>query len=184
MKEQGCNRALVLTGHHGEQFDGFLHPGIDLTFVKEQEQLGTGGALWNARNHLEDEFILLWGDDYHPIQYAPLVNLHRKASSKLTMTVTTEHHDKNLQHEDGRLVHYAKDGDVPKEFNGYEAGTSIVRKTVVETFGKEGKWSWEKTVYPAISKDIHAHIDDTKFWDMGTPERLERLEEFFNESRS
>ena len=118
----------MLTGHHGEQFDGFLHPGIDLTFVKEQEQLGTGGALWNARDHLEDEFILLWGDDYHPIQYAPLVNLHRKASSKLTMTVTTEHHDKNLQHEDGRLVHYAKDGDVPKEFNGYEAGTSIVRK--------------------------------------------------------
>ena len=44
--------------------------GIDLTFVKEQQQLGTGGALWNARDHLEDEFILLWGDDYHPIQYA------------------------------------------------------------------------------------------------------------------
>ena len=184
VKEQGCNRALVLTGHLGEQFDDFLHPGIDVTFVKEQEQLGTGGALWNARDHLEDEFILLWGDDYHPIQYGPLVNLHREASSKLTMTVTTEHHVKNLQHEDGRLLHYAKDGDVPKEFNGYEAGTSIVRKSVVETFGKEGKWSWEKTVYPAMSKDIHAHIDNTKFWDMGTPERLVRLEEFFNESRS
>ena len=49
---------------------------------------------------------------------------------------------------------------------------------------QEGKWSWEKTVYPALSKDIHVHIDNTKFWDMGTPERLERLEEFFNESRS
>ena len=184
VSEQGCNRALVLTGHHGEQFDGFLHQGIDLTFVKEQQQLGTGGALWNARDHLEDEFILLWGDDYHPIQYAPLVNLHREGSSKLTMTVTTEHHDKNLHHQDGRLVHYAKDGDVPKEFNGYEAGTSIVRKSVVEAFGKEGKWSWEKTVYPAMSKDIYVHIDNTKFWDMGTPERLERLEGFFNESRS
>ena len=184
IKEQGCNRALVLTGHLGEQFDGYLHPGIDLTFVKEQQQLGTGGALWNARDFLEDEFILLWGDDYHPIQYAPLVNLHREASSKLTMTVTAEHHGKNLQYADGRLVHYAKDGDVPKEFNGYEAGTSVVQKSVVEAFGREGKWSWEKTVYPALSKDIHVHIDNTKFWDMGTPERLERLEEFFNESRS
>ena len=73
---------------------------------------------------------------------------------------------------------------VPKEFNGYEAGTSVVQKSVVEAFGREGKWSWEKTVYPAMSKDIHVHIDNTKFWDMGTPERLERLEEFFNESRS
>ena len=39
------------------------------------------------------------------------------------------------------MIQYAKDGDVPKEFNGYEAGTSIVRKSVVEAFGQEGKWS-------------------------------------------
>ena len=52
VKSQGCNRALVLTGHHGEQFAGFVHPGIELTFVQEPEQLGTGGALWNAREYL------------------------------------------------------------------------------------------------------------------------------------
>ena len=107
---QGCNRVLVLTGHHGEQFDGFTHTGLDLSFVQESEQLGTGGALWNARNHLEDEFILLWGDDYHPIDYAPLVQSHRSKSSPLTMTVTTEHDVMNLQFEDGRLLKYSKEG--------------------------------------------------------------------------
>ena len=146
--------------------------------------MGTGGALWNARDDLEDEFILLWGDDYHPIQYAPLINHHRQTSSKLTMTVTTDHHDMNLQFSDGRLVHYTKDEDVPKQFNGYEAGTSVVKKSIVQEFGKGGKWSWEKTVYPTMSNNIHVHLDNTKFWDMGTPERLERLEEFFNKSRS
>ena len=70
VKGQGCNRALVLTGHLGEQFEGFTHPGIELSFVQEPEQLGTGGALWNARDALEEEFILLWGDDYHPIEYS------------------------------------------------------------------------------------------------------------------
>ena len=68
------------------------------------------------------------------------------------MTVTTEHDEMNLQHEAGRLIHYAKTGDVPKGFNGYEAGTSIVNKSVVMEFGKEGTWSWEKTVYPAFSR--------------------------------
>ena len=173
-----------MTGHHGEQFDGYLYPGIDLTFVKEQEPLGTGGALWNAQDDMEEEFILLWGDDYHPIEYAPLVKMHREASSKLTMTVTAEHDEKNLQYVDGRLVQYAKDEDVPDEFNGYEAGTSVVKKAVVQEFGKEGHWSWEKTVYPTMSDNIHVHLDNTKFWDMGTPERLARLEEFLNKSRS
>ena len=184
VKRQGCTRAVVLTGHHGEQFSEFVHEGIDLTFVKEPEQLGTGGALWNARDVLEDEFLLLWGDDYHPIDYSPLINAHRKHSSRLTMTVTTEHEDMNLQHKDGRLVAYSKEEQPPSEFNGYEAGTSVVSKSIVLEYGKDGQWSWENTVYPALANEIHVHLDSTKFWDMGTPERLEKLEQFFNESRS
>ena len=46
--EQGCRRSLILTGHLGEMFENYEHE-IDLTFVKESEPLGTGGALWNAK---------------------------------------------------------------------------------------------------------------------------------------
>ena len=179
---QGCNRVLVLTGHHGEKFDDFSYPGLELSFVQEPHQLGTGGALWNARDELEDEFILLWGDDYHPIDYNPLVELHRKTSSPLTMTVTPDHEEKNLQFEQGRLVAYNKEEIDIGRFNGYEAGTSVVRKSVVLDHGKEGTWSWENTIYPTLSTEIHVHVDSTPFWDIGTPERLERLEKFFNES--
>jgi D-glycero-D-manno-heptose 1,7-bisphosphate phosphatase len=184
IQQQGCNRALILTGHHGEQFDDFSHPGVELTFVREPEPLGTGGALWNARDSLEDEFILLWGDDYHPIDYTSLIQSHRQESSLLTMTVTTDHDEMNLQFENNRLVHYSKSGDAPEGFNGYEAGTSIVKKSVLMNHGKEGSWSWENTIYPALSTEIHVHLDSTKFWDMGTPERLAKLENFFNEARS
>ena len=139
--------------------------------------------MWNAREFLEDEFILLWGDDYHPIDYIPLVNSHRKGSSRLTMTVTTEHEVMNLHHENGRLVQYSKEEHPPDEFNGYEAGTSVVSKSVVLEFGKDEPWSWENTVYSALAREIQIHLDSTKFWDMGTPERLEKLDQFFNESR-
>ena len=178
--EQGCRHSLVLTGHLGEMFENFEHK-IELIFVKETEPLGTGGALWNAREHLEDEFILLWGDDYHPINYSSLVELHRRNSSLLTMTVTEKHESMNLRHENGKVIDYNK-STPPANFNGYEAGTSIVDKKVVEKYGKNGKWSWEETVYPALSGQIIAHIDNTKFWDMGTPKRLEKLENFLKKS--
>ena len=66
------------------------HPGCKapLTFHQEAKPLGTGGALWNAKEMLEEEFILLWGDDYHPIKYSPIVSHHRQNQSLLTMTVT------------------------------------------------------------------------------------------------
>ena len=102
----------------------------------------------------------------------------------LTMTVTTDHDEMNLQFDDGHLVQYSKSGDAPNGFNGYEAGTSVVKKSVLMDHGKEGSWSWENTIYPELSKEIRVHLDSTKFWDMGTPERLEKLETFFNETRS
>ena len=175
---QGCRSALILTGHLGEKFDGFSHEGMQLKFVQEQERLGTGGALWNARDYIEDEFMLLWGDDYHPINYRRLYKAHLDGECALTMTVTRTHEINNLHHANGLVTEYSK-SKFSDTFNGYEAGTSVVKKSVLLSNGKDGSWSWEETVYPELSGKIHAYIDDTAFWDMGTPERLEKLEFFF-----
>ena len=177
---QGCNRALILTGHLGEQFEQYTHHTVSLTYVQEPQPLGTGGALWNAVDYLEPEFILLWGDDFHPIDYQKLVIKHRDDANLMTMTVTESHETMNLQHRDGRVIKYDKHNSIP-DFNGYEAGTSVVSKRIVLLFGRDGKWSWEETVYPKLSGKIGAHIDNTKFWDMGTPERLSKLIEFLKQ---
>lgn len=179
-QRQGCMRALVLTGHHGEQFDGMTHPGMALTFHQETEPLGTGGALWNARDLLEERFILVWGDDLHPIDYRPLLNHHLASQAPLTMTVTEQHSEMNLQHEGGRLIQYDKQIQAPEGFNGYEAGTSVVEKSTLLNHGKDGTWSWEHEVYPSIAGKAAVHLDDTRFWDMGTPERLALLEQFLD----
>ena len=177
---QGCNRALILTGHLGEQFEQYTHHTVSLTYVQEPQPLGTGGALWNAVDYLEPEFILLWGDDFHPIDYQKLVIKHRDDANLMTMTVTESHETMNLQHREGRVIKYDKHNSIP-DFNGYEAGTSVVSKRIVLLFGRDGKWSWEETVYPKLSGKIGAHIDNTKFWDMGTPERLSKLIEFLKQ---
>ena len=135
-----------------------------------------------ARHLLQDRFILLWGDDLHPIDYGRLVAHHEQTSSPLTLTVTTKHDEMNLLHVDGKISQYDKSGSPPAEFNGYESGTSVVEKSVLLEHGKDGKWSWEETVYPNMSMKATAHMDNTKFWDMGTPERLARLEEFLNKT--
>ena len=41
---------------------------------------------------------------------------------------------------------------------------------------------WEETVYSALSGKAAVHLDNTPFWDMGTPERLELLEQFLKET--
>ena len=145
--------------------------------------MGTGGALWNARDYLEDEFVLVWGDDYHPINYRRLFKAHTEHGLPITMTVIEGHDTFNLHHENGVVVEYSKE-DVKSSYNGYEAGTSVVKKSVIDDIGKSGVWSWEESAYPAYSGRIHAHIDETPFWDMGTPERLSKLENYFQSRRT
>ena len=183
INEQGCDRALILTGHLGEQFDDFSHHSVSLTFVKESEPLGTGGALWNAVDYLEDNFIMLWGDDLHPIDYQKLLLTHQDGNNLMTMTVTKSHFENNLRYDNGFVINYDKES-LQSNNNGYEAGTSIVSKKLVLLFGRDGKWSWEQTVYPALAGKIRVHNDDTKFWDMGTPERLANLSQFLKQWRS
>ena len=178
---QGCTRALILIGHLGEQFESFTHAGVELTFQKEVEPLGTGGALWGARGLIEDRFFLLWGDDLHMIDYSSLLQTHNSSGCSLTMTVTTNHSSFNLEHMGDRVIRYDKHLDSPDGLNGYEAGTSIVEKSVLESLGRDGSWSWEEEVYPALSGLIAAHLDKTPFWDIGTPERLRMLESFLKE---
>ena len=178
---QGCSRGLVLIGHLGDHFDGFAHPGMELQFHREKSPLGTGGALWNARAFLEERFILLWGDDLHRISYDSLLETHHSSGCSLTMTVTSEHEWCNLQHNDGRLLRYDKSLQNPEGLNGYEAGTSVVERTVLETHGRGGVWSWEEVIYRELSGSIAVHLDDSPFWDIGTLEGLERLEFFMKE---
>ena len=181
---QGCTRALVLIGHLGELFEDFDHEGVDILFQKEESPLGTGGALWAARELIEDSFILLWGDDLHMIDYSSLLRTHNSSGCALTMTVTTGHSSFNLEHMGGRVIRYDKRLDNPEGLNGYEAGTSIVEKSVLDSLGRGGTWSWEEEVSPAMSGLIAAHLDETQFWDMGTPERLRMLESFLKKGRA
>ncbi len=179
---QGCDRALVLTGHLGQMFDGYSHPNIELTFSREDSPLGTGGALWSSRELLEDRFILLWGDDLHQVDYQGLVKAHLSCGDPLTMTVTTSYKYFNLEHRGGKVVRYDKRREKVSGLNGYEAGTSVVERSLLERYGKEGRWSWEECVYTVISGSICAYLDDAPFWDMGTPERLESLAKFLEDS--
>ena len=45
---------------------------MSITYSFEEKPLGTGGALKNAGNHLEDCFYLIYGDSFLPINYSSL----------------------------------------------------------------------------------------------------------------
>jgi D-glycero-alpha-D-manno-heptose 1-phosphate guanylyltransferase len=73
----GCRRAILCTGHIGDQIErefGGEHDGIELVYSREPARLGTGGALRHALPLLGDDGALVVnGDSYCDLDLAAFV---------------------------------------------------------------------------------------------------------------
>ena len=77
LRSQGIRRVVLCLGHLGEKIQEEFGTGtqygmkIDYSFDGPQ-LLGTGGALKRALPLLPNEFFVLYGDSYLPINYSPV----------------------------------------------------------------------------------------------------------------
>src|SRR3990167_8739727 len=81
LKENEIERVLILTGHMGEKIiehfgDGSKF-GIHLSYNDSPVDDETGTRLVKARGKIDDEFLLLYCDNYWPLKLDKLFAFHR-----------------------------------------------------------------------------------------------------------
>ena len=64
LKKQGFDNFVFLTGYKAEQIEKQFKRLKNTTFIKEEKALGTGGAILNAFDKLQDEFFVINGDTF------------------------------------------------------------------------------------------------------------------------
>lgn len=62
--------------------------GVKLTYAVEKTPLGTGGAVKNAEQFLDDTFIVFNGDIFTDLDLTDMVKFHRKNKAKATIALT------------------------------------------------------------------------------------------------
>ncbi|MEI9959701.1 MAG: hypothetical protein WDM76_00820 [Limisphaerales bacterium] len=88
---RGIRCAVLCIGYLGEMIQrdfGDEAFGIKLDYSFDGAKLlGTGGAIKRALPKLGDEFFILYGDSYLPIDYAPVVEFFHRSGKLGLMTV-------------------------------------------------------------------------------------------------
>ena len=74
LKEQGIKDVVICTGHLGEQIQQQVacgkRFGLNICYSEDGASLrGTGGAIKRALHLLGDQFFILYGDSYLPINF-------------------------------------------------------------------------------------------------------------------
>ena len=80
LKEQGIQRVLMLTGYRGEMIHEFFGNGesfgVDICYSHGPVEWETGRRIFEARTELDSAFLLLYSDNYVPVNLEELYAFH------------------------------------------------------------------------------------------------------------
>ena len=169
---------LLLCGYKSEQFKKYNKKkvnGIKINCINEKSQLGSAGALLNAKKKLKDFFLISNGDTYFDIDINKLTkNFNYKnylgiiAGYKIN-SKKRKNFD-NFIIKDNILLSIVKKKDNHKIIN---SGIAIFNKEIIEYLNKKS-FSLEKEIYPRLinERKIQAVAFKKNFIDIGTQKDL------------
>ena len=207
LKRNGLTDIILVIGHLGnvirDYFGGGSAFGVNISYFEENEPLGTAGALFKL--NLTDDFLLLCGDIIFDMDLSRFIVFHKghdawaslvshpnnhPYDSSLLVTETLPPKEKGgLPAESGKVIEWLTKEDKRSYYNNLvNAGIQLIsprllRETKARYLSQNKKLP-EKidldrdVLKPAIPQEkIFAYRTTEYIKDMGTPDRLEEVEE-------
>ena len=191
LSNQGYREILMLVHHRADvvinHFGTGIDFGVNIDYITERVPRGTGGALLDALQMLEDEFLLLYGDTMVDIELCRIREFHSCRNSDVTLYVHPNDHPL-----DSDLVELDANGRVtalhpyphPKDteyHNLVNAALYVVKKSSLSLLEwPSGAFDIAKYAIPAwieANVRMYGFRGDGYIKDMGTPERLGKVEQ-------
>ena len=183
--DQGISEVLILTGYRASQFD-FLQAqyneiGKSVITIQSPQNFETGARVRHCADRLDDEFILLYGDNYWPFDLRDMytkfaqakvkgqivayrnIDNYSKANIKLDEADNVKTYDKRRQ--DEGLDHV-------------DIGFGIFTKSAISALPEGGNPNFEGYVYPTLVEEsnLHAYGTSHRYYSLTNPERLNPLQ--------
>jgi NDP-sugar pyrophosphorylase family protein len=184
LHSRGIRRAVVCVGYLGEMIQREFGDGstfgvrLDYSF-DGPKLLGTGGAIKHALSLLGDEFFVLYGDSYLPVEYHPIAEFFRSSGKPGCMTVYRNegrYDTSNVVFRDGEIVVYDKKNRVP-EMHHIDYGLSLFKATVFDSYAPDQPFDLAGVMGKLVhDKQLAGYEVRERFYEMGSPAGLAELE--------
>ncbi|MFH0832233.1 MAG: sugar phosphate nucleotidyltransferase [Candidatus Aenigmatarchaeota archaeon] len=181
LKKYGITDIILSVGHMKEKirnhFGDGLKFGVKITYVEEDEPLGTAGPIKLAKNHLNGPFIVSNGDELKNINIEEMFRLHKNNDALATLALTTVEEPGNygVVKLDGTNILEFMEKPKKIESNLINAGFYILEPDVIKMI-PDGFSSLEKDVFPKIAKrnKLFGYPFSGQWFDIGNIERYEK----------
>ena len=184
LHSEGFRNVVICVGYLGETVQAKIGDGntlglhIDYSF-DGPTLLGTGGALKRALPKLGEEFLVIYGDSYMPVDYAAIVRAFVGSGKPALMTVFENEgrlDASNLWFEHGEIRRYNKKLRTP-EMRHIDYGIAVLSPAVFAAFANDAPFDLAD-VYSCLiaEKQMAAYEVKQRFYEIGSPGGLAELD--------
>lgn len=174
-----------LYGHIEEYFGNGEQFGINIHYYIEPKALGTVGGVKALEKHLKEPFLVLYGDVMMNMDLNRLIQFHRDKKASATLVVHPNDHpyDSDLldvDEHDKVCAFYAKPHPQDLVYrNLVNAAAYIFNPEVLNFLEANVKADFGRDIFPTLHEkiDVFAYNTPEYLKDMGTPDRLNKVEE-------
>lgn len=187
LRSNGFDNFILLTGYLSEVIERYFENFSDVKCLKETIPLGTGGAILNAYEHLEDDFWVINGDTFFDIDFS----IMKKFAEDKNAVIALRYSEDIARYgfvdidDDFLINNFTEKGCLPQNWiDGYINGGIYYfkKKLLAEEYDnfKNSNISLESTLFPKfLAKNAMFGLPmGGAFIDIGIPEDYARAQTY------
>jgi NDP-sugar pyrophosphorylase family protein len=184
LRSQRVDDVILGTGYMAEKIERYFGSGnkfaVRVRYSREDEPLGTGGALKLAEPLISDPVLVLNGDSYVEWSLAPMVELFTAKNADIVVVLQAvadvTRYGSVALNQDGRVTEFIEKG-IRAGPGLINAGVYLLRKQIVCDLPAGTVISLEREVFPRLlDRGVYGLVCTGLFIDIGIPDDLERAQ--------
>jgi len=191
LKKQDFTRVVLCTGYKADLVENYYREhdfGLTIDFSRENEPLGTGGALKNARAIIfSDPFFVFNGDSFLPADLRAFLGFHKEKNALASILVSEASKTKDYGSlkidESDQIIDFRE--KIEKTTDPLvNAGIYCFDQKVFSFMPSDEKFSLETDFFPELAGNkFYGYRTDQEFIDIGTPERYQQAKKNFTKEK-
>lgn len=187
LREQGFKELIITVSHLGDIIMNYFGDGnnfgVHIEYFMEERPLGNAGALFELKDKLSEDFLLLNADSIFDIDFNRIVSYHKEKGGLVTLFTHPNSHpyDSGLIIADQNFAvkRWLTKEDIRPEFyqNRVNAGLHVIAPQVLEHRPEGAKVDLDRQILKPLAGTGRMFCYDSPEYvkDMGTPDRYEEV---------
>ncbi|HTE48973.1 MAG TPA: sugar phosphate nucleotidyltransferase [Candidatus Paceibacterota bacterium] len=186
LKKQGIVDVVICVGFQGEKIEKFVGDGkkfgVNVKYSYDGEKLlGTAGAIKKALNLLSENFFIMYGDSYLPIDFKAVSDYFESNNKRALMTVMKNNNRwdrSNVVFKNRKIIKYDKN-DIVSEMEFIDYGLGIMNKKCYDGLKKNKTFDLANLYKDLAEKgELLGYEVKKRFYEIGSFSGIEEFKKY------